>query len=160
MRQGRDGDPLECEARRATAATPQEEQRYLYAPAHSDDVKVVDDAVRAAFDSVRTQDAPYLLASMMTNRLTGPDVWRSVRDRWDEALARFPSNTWAAMLAGVATFVADADFADEVRAFHEQHPVEVGQQEIVQTLDAMAVNVALARRQRSSLTSELRDFNG
>ena len=158
MHQGRPGDPAECDARRATAATPQEEQRYLFAPAHSDDVEVVSGAVRAAFDTVRTQDAPYLLGSMMTNRLTGPGVWRSVRDRWDEAIARFPSTSWAPMLTGITTFAADAQLAEEVRAFHEQHPLEVGQRDVAQSLDAMDVNVALARRNQSALADELRDF--
>jgi len=158
MQQGRPGDPAECEARRATAATPQEEQRYLYAPAHSDDVEVAAGAVRVAFDTVRTQDAPYLLGSMMTNRQTGPGVWRSVRDRWDEVIARFPSTSWAVMLTGVTTFASDVQLADEVRDFHQQHPLEVGQQEMAQTLDAMDVNVALARRNRSTLADELRDF--
>ena len=87
-------------------------------------------------------------------------TWWSVRDRWDEVVARFPSSTWSLMLRGVTSFAADARFAEKVRAFHEQHPLEVGQQEVAQSLDAMDVNVALVRRTKATLADELSRFNG
>jgi hypothetical protein len=62
------------------------------------------------------------------------------------------------MLTGITTFAADAQLVEEVRAFHEQHPLEVGQRDVAQSLDAMDVNVALARRNQSALADELRDF--
>ena len=156
MRQNRAGDVETCETRRIAAATPQVEQRYLYAPASSGDPAVVLDAYERAFTTVRTQDAPFLLGSLVRNRVAGPRVWRLVAARWDEAVERFPERTPIAIVAGVVTFMSDPALAGEARRFHEANPVSVGQQQVAQILDLMDLHVALAQRNAPTLAGRLR----
>ncbi|HUX04851.1 MAG TPA: M1 family metallopeptidase [Acidimicrobiales bacterium] len=158
MRQQRPGDVTVCEQRRATASNPQEEQRYLFAPASSGDLGVALDALARAFGEVRTQDAPYLIGALIRDRATGPQIWRAMTERWDEALEKFPIGSPAAMVPGVSTFVGDLELAREVRGFHEAHPLPVGQRQVTQYLDLMDVQIALAQRTSDTLTTSMEAF--
>ena len=80
MHQHRPGDVAVCEERRKSAPTPQDEQRYLYAPAGTDDVDVAMEVLERAFRDVRTQDAPYLIGVLVRNRVAGPVVWKAMSD--------------------------------------------------------------------------------
>jgi len=104
MQQGRLGDLETCEQRRENATSPQDEQRYLFAPASSGDPAVVLDTFARAFSTVRTQDAPYLVGALIRNREAGPQVWKLMTERWDEADELFPEGSNVAMVAGVMTF--------------------------------------------------------
>ncbi len=158
MAQGRSGDFETCHRRCQSARTPQEEQRYLFAPAASSERAVVMATLERAFDVVRTQDAPYLIGALMRSHVAGEAVWQRVSERLDEALEKFPQMGIAQMVGGVITFVRSADFASRVRAFHEATPFPVAQQQVVQMLDLMDVHVALASRTRETLAAELVAF--
>jgi puromycin-sensitive aminopeptidase len=160
MQQGRPGDVATCDARRKDAATPQDEQRYLFAPAYSPHPEVILETFESAFGEVRTQDAPYLVMSLIRNRLAGPQAWRALTGRWTDAIDRFPATSHVGMVSTVFTFAADPEFAAEVRRFHESNPVPVGQQQLAQILDVMDLHVALARRSRPTLTAALRAIGG
>jgi puromycin-sensitive aminopeptidase len=157
MSEARPGDAATCEARRKDAATPQEEQRYLFAPAESLDPTAVLGALERAMNGeVRTQDAPYLIGLLSRNRVAGPQVWRSVTARWPEVLERFPDNSHVAMASGVIYFMTDPQLTVEARRFHEANPVPVGQQQVAQLLDLMNLHASLAARTGPTLESALR----
>ena len=158
MHQNRPGDVALCEQRHALAATPQDERRYLFAPASSPDPSVAMGTFERAMTDVRTQDAPYLIGALVRNRVAGPRTWRAMTERWAEAIGRFPAGSPVAMVAGVSTFVTDPAFAAEVRRFHESNPVPVGQQQVAQILDVMDLHVAVAQRNAASLGATLRAF--
>jgi puromycin-sensitive aminopeptidase len=158
LHQNRPGDAATCEVRRRSAATPQDEQRYLFAPISSRDPEVVLGAFEGAFSDVRTQDAPYLIRGLLTNLVAGREVWSRLSARWDEALERFPETSHAPMVAGAESFINDPTFAGSVRAFLEAHPVPTGQRQVAQFLDVMDVNVAWAERTRPGLVGTLSDF--
>ena len=132
MNEGRPDDVDTCDARRREATTPQDEKRYLLAPADSPHPEVVLETFERAFGEVRTQDAPNLIRSLMRNRLAGPEVWRALTGRWGDAMERFPVTSYVGMVSSVHTFVADPAFAAEVRRFHTTNPVPVGQQQLDQ----------------------------
>lgn len=157
MAQGRLGDDEVCEQRRASASSPQEEQRYLFASAGSGNPEVPVAALARAFREVRTQDAPYLVGALIQNRDAGVHVWRLAVARLDEAIERFPSIAYPNFVGGIASFT-DASLAAEVRAFHEANPMPVGQQQVEQLLDMMDVNVTVASRNRATLRDELAAF--
>jgi puromycin-sensitive aminopeptidase len=156
MLQQRPGDPEICEQRREAATNPQDEQRYLFAPASSSDPAVLQEAFEHCFTTIRTQDAPYLVGALMRSRVAGPQIWRAMTKRWSEAIERFPAGSPVAMASGLALLVADEELAAEIRAFHESHPLEIGQQQVAQILDVMDLNVVLATRNATSLEGELR----
>jgi puromycin-sensitive aminopeptidase len=156
MLQNRPGDPATCEQRREAASNPQDEQRYLFAPAGSGDPAVLMATFERAFSTVRTQDAPYLIGALIRSQVAGPDIWRAATKRWDEAVERFPAGSPVAMVTGVLTFVSDPAFAVEVRQFHEANPLAVGQQQLAQVLDLMDLHVDLATRTRPTLAATFR----
>jgi hypothetical protein len=158
MRQNRPGDPATCEQRRESAANPQEEQRYLFAPASSGDPEVLTATLERAFSTVRTQDAPYLIGTLIRNRVAGPQIWKAATERWDEAVQRFPAGSPVAIAMGVSSLVLDPAFAVEIRQFHEANPLAIGQQEVAQVLDLMDLHVDLAMRTRPSLATAFREL--
>ncbi|HVB51063.1 MAG TPA: M1 family metallopeptidase [Acidimicrobiales bacterium] len=157
MAQGRLGDDVVCDERRAAASSPQEEERYLFASADSGDARVPPTAFERAFSEVRTQDAPYLIGALIRNRDAGVEVWRLAAARQSEAIERFAPISYPNYLGGIVSFV-DAALAEEVRAFHEANPMPVSQQQVQQLLDVMDVNVAVASRNRATLRDELSAF--
>jgi len=158
MAQGRSGDDEICEQRRKAAITPQDEQRYLFAPALSGSQDVILAAVERAFGEVRTQDAPYLLGSLMRNRLAGETVWREVAARFADAIDRFPNSAHPALVGGMSTLVHSEVLAAEIRDFHEANPVPAGQRQIEQFMDLMDLHVALAARERDGLAASLAEL--
>jgi puromycin-sensitive aminopeptidase len=132
-----------------TGATPQEEQRYLFALAEVRDpalfARVLD---LATSTEVRTQNAPYLLGACLANRDNGAAAWAAIRDGWDELNERFPSNSIARMLNGIRA-VSDPALAGAIEAFLAEHPVEQAKQAMAQHLERMRVTVALGARVRA-----------
>jgi puromycin-sensitive aminopeptidase len=124
--------------------SPQEEQRYLFALAEVRDPALFDQVLALATSTeVRTQNAPYLLNVCMVNRDNGPTAWAVVRDRWDELVERFPSNSIARMLTGIRSLHDPAVVAD-VEAFVAAHPVPQAKQTVAQHLERMQVTARLA----------------
>jgi puromycin-sensitive aminopeptidase len=132
-----------------TGATPQEEQRYLFALAEVRDPALFARVLELATSAeVRTQNAPYLLGACLANRDNGAAAWATIRDRWDELNERFPSNSIARMCNGIRA-VSDPALAAEIEAFVAEHPVEQAKQAMAQHLERMRVTVALGERVRA-----------
>ena len=134
-------------------ATPQEEQRFLYALA---DVRRPEQMARVLdlvmTPEVRTQNAPFLISACIANREHGALAWRLVHERWDEMNERFPSNSIVRMLHGIRS-VSDPALAADVEAFVAEHPVPQAKQTLQQHLERMRVSVALRERERERLTA-------
>ncbi|HEU5149814.1 MAG TPA: M1 family metallopeptidase [Iamia sp.] len=143
--------------RSASGSTPQERLRYLGALAD-----FPGDAEADAFlamcltDDVRTQDAPFVIGRSLANRAQAARTWDFVARRWDDALARFPSNSISRMLSGVRT-VTDAGLARTVEGFLAEHPVPQGDKPIAQHRERMRAGVALRDRVAGDLATALKD---
>jgi len=149
--QNRPGDYETFLARREAAVNPQEEQRYLWGLADFADGAVALDAAQRCFGTFRNQDSAIVLGLLSMNRVSGPAVWRYFTGRWDEALDRFPPSTHSRLAAGVATFITDETFADEVEAFHTRHSLGGEQRMIEQQLERMRVGLRFASAVRLQL---------
>ena len=143
------------EARRRSASTPQEEERYLFALARIPDVSEAATLFERCLGDIRNQDAPFVIASLVNQRAIGPVIWRTLRERWNDVTSHFPEEMHAIPLRGVKGLIGDASLAYEVRAFHESHPVAVAQQTVLQDLDLMDLGVAFAQRVRPGLVTTL-----
>jgi puromycin-sensitive aminopeptidase len=154
--QDRPGDMATFEARRNAAPNPQEEQIYLFAPAANPNTEVLGAHFDRCFSEFRTQDAAYLIGTMIRNRHGGPAIWRRLTERWDEAIARFPVGTPANALGSLATLISDPQLAREVREFHTSHPLDAGQRSVNQALERMDVGVAFGERVRDRLVDQLK----
>ena len=113
-----------------------------------------------ALGEVRTQDAPYLIIGLLTNRVVGPAVFEQLIEHWDEALARFPVNSHSRMLQGVRTICADASVAHRIAEFLSTHPIRSGQRSVDQAIERLWINVAFVERERERLGRTLERVAG
>jgi len=153
-----DGGPAEFEAflaRYRTPSTPQEEIRYLYALASFSDPDLATRTFDLALTEVRTQNAPFVLQSLVANRTTGPATWERITEEWDALVAKFPANILPRMLDGVRVLCDPPELADRVTAFVETHPLPSGGKTVEQILERLAVNVAFGQRQGAGLAETL-----
>ena len=138
-----------------TAATPQEQLRYLYALAAFPKAEQIERAVALAFSAdVRTQNAPFLLNRCIANRHHGVAAWQLLRQQWDVANERFPGNTIVRMIDPVKLLTAPAVVAD-VQSFFSEHPIPQATKTLDQVLERQRVNAALLAREAQRLTDLL-----
>jgi puromycin-sensitive aminopeptidase len=143
--QDRAGDYETFLERYRHAPTPQDAQRYLrWGFGAFREERVALDAAEKCFSEFRTQDASTVLGILSRNEVTGPAVWRYFTGRWDEAIAKFPTDTLDRSTLGVSTFIKDAAFAAAVDAFHTAHPIVGRQRTVEQALERMHVGVVFA----------------
>ena len=137
------------------AATPQDQLRHLYALAEfSAEGLLLRTCELAMSDEVKTQNAPFLLRASIANRRHGAAAWRFVRQHWDEANARFPSNTIVRMIDSVK-LLTDESVAADVRAFFAEHPIEQAAKTLDQILERLRVNTALRAREHQRFAAAL-----
>ena len=136
-------------------STPQEERRYQSAlSAFPGEAEMKRTLAMTLDGTVRTQDAPYLLAVCMRNKYQGPLAWDFVKENWDKINEAFPSNSIVRMLSGVTSLSQDEQAAD-VLEFFENHDVPQGQLTLQQTLEKLGVNVAFRERESTSFSESL-----
>ncbi|MDQ1362085.1 MAG: puromycin-sensitive aminopeptidase [Acidimicrobiaceae bacterium] len=138
-------------------ANPQEENRYLYALAAFDQPELAQRTYELATSEVRTQNAPFVLQLLVTNRLTGPATWERITTEWDSLVDRFPANILPRMLDGVRTLCRTPEQAEAVAAFVTSHPLPAGGKTVEQILERLDVNVAFGQRVGAGLAGVLAD---
>ena len=151
---GDDDMYAEFDRRQRTAATPQDQVRYLTNLASfpsSDQMLRTLDACRT---EVRSQNAPFVVAACLAHRDHGPLVWAYVRDHWGELTERFPSNSISRMLSGI-TAMTDQAVADDIVAFVGEHPIPQGGATVDQYLERMQINLNLRHREAHQLAQDL-----
>lgn len=135
------------------AADPQAEMRNLYALPGFPGAEQISEVNTMALDgSIRSQNAPFVLAQAMMNREHGATVWQEIRDSWDSVNEQFPANTIVRMLTGVR-WLTGAEHADDVAAFFANRPLPQGQKQLDQHLERLSVNAAFAARVGEQLST-------
>ncbi|HVM01346.1 MAG TPA: M1 family aminopeptidase [Acidimicrobiales bacterium] len=142
-------------AHHRSAATPQDEVRYLYALAGFEDAELVARTLELAFSEVRPQNAPFVLSLLLANRAGGAGVWAVVKRRWDELRRRLPENLHERALGGT-TALSTPELAADVRAFLEANPLPGRERTVAQILEKLDVAVALRAREGPRLGGWLR----
>jgi puromycin-sensitive aminopeptidase len=130
-------------------ANPQDERRHLLALGSFADVGLCHRTFDLAMSEVRRQDGPFLVRTLLANRLGGPAIWERVKADWERLLDRFPDVSHHSMLASVRQLCGDPELADDVTRFLTDHPLEVGQRSVEQTLEQLAVHVRFGERMRA-----------
>ncbi len=148
------GDESDYEAglaRYRASRNPQDQRRELFALAEfRPEALVRRTQALALSDDVRTQDAPLLLGRCIAHRDHGAGAWRFVREHWDEANARFPSNLVVRIIEPVPRLSRPEEQAD-VAGFLAEHPLPQAGKRVEQILERQGVNVALRQREESAL---------
>ncbi|MBI5444784.1 MAG: M1 family metallopeptidase [Deltaproteobacteria bacterium] len=138
-----------------TAATPQEERRYRSLLSVFPERPEMVRTLRMTVDgTIRSQDAPYLLAGCLENRDQGPLVWRFIEENWEKMLRLYPDNAIVRMLSGVRA-LSKRPAAEAVLAFFETHRVSKGELSLKQHLEKLRVNVAFREREEARFADAL-----
>jgi puromycin-sensitive aminopeptidase len=136
-------------------STPQEKMRYLQAlTSTSDAVLLARTLDMALSDEVRTQDAPFLVAGVMSNRAGGALAWEWVERHWDELRVRLPPGLIARIFEGITALV-DPTVTAAVHAFAASHDLPMAGPRLDQLLERMDINVRLAARLRGTVGAAL-----
>ncbi|HEX4906327.1 MAG TPA: M1 family aminopeptidase, partial [Acidimicrobiales bacterium] len=138
-----------------TSPSPQEQLRYLYALGGFPSAELAQETLTLTLsDTVRSQNAPFLIQLLLQNREVNELAWEFVKGEWDAINARFPDNTIPRLLGGVTT-LNTRELAADVEQFLSTHPVPQAVKTIEQHLERLKVNVALRERESARLGEAL-----
>jgi puromycin-sensitive aminopeptidase len=134
-----------------TAETPQEETRYLFALAGFRSDALMERTLGMTISGeVRTQNAPYLMRSLLLNKNAREKAWKFLKQHWDEMLRQYPDNSIPRMCEGIVGLVS-APLEADVRDFFKRHPVKQGAKQMEQHLERLRVAVACQERWKKLL---------
>jgi puromycin-sensitive aminopeptidase len=136
-----------------TANTPQEEQRYLFALAAFRPADLFEQTLAMTINGVvRTQNAPYLMQSLLLNTDRRERAWTFMQEHWQEMVRQYPDNSIVRMCEGIISLVTPALEAD-VRDFFAAHPVKQGTKTLEQHLEKLRIAVTCKQREAGNLTA-------
>jgi puromycin-sensitive aminopeptidase len=128
------------------AQTPQEETRYLFALGAFRRLELIERTLKLTVNGeVRTQNAPYLMRSVLLNKDAREKAWSFMKEHWNEMLKLYPDNSIPRMCEGIVGLVTRELEAD-VREFFARHPVKQGAKQMEQHLERLRVAVAAKER--------------
>ncbi len=157
--QGTDGDYDAVLERSRSSGSPQEAMRYLYALARfpgSDQARRT--LAMTLTDDIRSQNAPFLVGRLLTNRKAGALAWDFVESNWGAMGERFPDNAFPSMLGGI-TALSTPELAERVDTFLDAHPVPQAARTIDQHRERLRVNLALRAREAGPVAEWLHDWS-
>ena len=133
-----------------TSTSPQESLRYLYALGQFPGEELATRTLDLALSEFRSQNAPFVVLFLLSNRDTNDLAWEWVKGEWDRINERFPDNTIPRLLGGITTLSKPEQAAD-VERFLAEHPVPQARKTIEQHLERLRVNVALREREAAAV---------
>jgi puromycin-sensitive aminopeptidase len=139
-----------------SATTPQEEQRYLYSLAgfrHPDLIRQT--LERTINGEVRSQDAPSVVASLLTNVSARELAWAFVKEHWEMMERRFPSKYGLRRMCQGLTALVTPELEADVKEFVRLKRVDLGGKTLDQYLEQLHVAVVFREREAAALTASL-----
>lgn len=137
-----------------SARTPQEEQRYLFSLANFRSMELLRQTMEMTVNGeVRTQNAPFLMHSLLYNPVCRYAAWDFVRANWAVMVDRYPDSALPRMCEAIVGLL---DRQSEVNAFFEQHKPRLGHKIIEQHLERLAVAVEFRQREGGKIETALR----
>ncbi|MGH7165926.1 MAG: M1 family metallopeptidase, partial [Nitrospiraceae bacterium] len=141
-----------------SAATPQEERRYLYALAAFQPVSLLEQTLTMTLNGeIRTQDAPFLISASLMSVYGRDRAWRFVKANWDEMDRKFPKQGLRRMCGGIVG-LATPELERDVRAFCEERKIDLGGRTLEQYLEELRIMVILRERDGTALSKYLEGF--
>ncbi len=133
------------------ATTPQEEERFMYALAGFRDKALLSKTLEKTLNGeIRTQNAPYVVRSVMLNPWGRELAWNFMKANWDEMMKVYPEVMITRMCEGVTGLISE-DLLLDVQSHFEQNHVKQGHRTISQHLEKLAVAVYFKTRERQTL---------
>ena len=140
-----------------TAATPQEERRYLFALAMFRQHALLDRTLAKTLDGqIRVQDAPFMVSAVMSNVYGGELGWRFMKTNWDVLDRRFPKQGLRRMCGGI-TALCKPELEQDVRQFFDGRKIDLGGKTLDQYLEQLRIGVSFRERYGASLREYLQN---
>jgi puromycin-sensitive aminopeptidase len=137
------------------AATPQEEQRYLYALAAFPRPELIQQTLERTINGeIRTQDAPFVARALLMGVYSREQAWTFVKAHWDTMDRLYPKHGLRRMAEGVIG-LATPELEREVHAFFASRKIDLGGKTLEQYLEQLRVAVTLRTREGAALTAYL-----
>jgi puromycin-sensitive aminopeptidase len=138
-----------------SAATPQEEQRYLYALTGFRRRPLAEQTLDKTINGeIRTQDAPFVVRSLLMNVDAREIAWGFVKAQWDTMDRLYPKHGLRRMCDGV-TALATPELERDVHAFFAERQIDLGGRTLEQYLEQLRIAVALREREAKSVGAYL-----
>jgi puromycin-sensitive aminopeptidase len=145
----------EFAARFKTAATPQEERRYLFALAQFRQPVLLDRTLAKTLDGeIRVQDAPFMVSAVMHNVYGRELGWSFVKTNWDALDRRFPKQGLRRMCGGI-TGLCKPELERDVRQFFDSRKIDLGGKTLDQYLEQLRIGVSFRERHGETLKQYL-----
>jgi len=152
---GGEGEYAEFRDRFKSARTPQEEQRYLYALAGFRQPELLRQTLEMTVNGeVRSQDAPFLIRTLLTSVDGRGLAWDFVKGHWETMARQYPESAYRRMYEGVPALVS-AEWERDVRAFFADNKIDLGGRTLQQYLEQLRVAVAFQQREAEPLAAYL-----
>jgi len=139
-----------------TAKTPQEEQRYLYSLAGFREPELLRRTLGFTLSGeVRSQDAPFLVRSLLMNIYAREMAWTFVKEHWEVMERRYPSLSGLRRLCEGVTGLTTPDLEADVRRFFASRNISLGGKTLEQYLEQLHIAVEFAGRDGADLAGYL-----
>jgi puromycin-sensitive aminopeptidase len=139
------------------AKTPQEVIRFLYALAAFRDLPLLEKTMSSCLgDQVKTQDAPYVFASVAQNEIATEAAWKFLKKNWERMVETYPENGVVRMCSTVLPTLDRFELEKDAQEFFSKHKVESGDMAIAQGLELLRINVLLRERETDRLADYVR----
>jgi puromycin-sensitive aminopeptidase len=141
-----------------TATTPQEEQRFLYALAAFQQPALLTRTLERTINGeIRTQDAPFVVRSLLMSVYARELAWEFVKGHWEQMDRLYPKQGLRRMCEGV-TGLATTEMERDVHAFFAERSPQFGGKTLEQYLEQLRVMVSLREREGRALGTYLTRF--
>jgi puromycin-sensitive aminopeptidase len=138
-----------------TAATPQEERRYLYALAAFQQPALLERTLaKTVTGEFRMQDAPFLVRLVLMNLVGGELAWDFVKANWDTMDRLYPKQGLRRMCEGIVG-LATPELERDVHRFFDERTIDLGGKTLAQYLEQLHIAVRFREREQESLTRYL-----
>ncbi|HIA51314.1 MAG TPA: M1 family peptidase [Candidatus Melainabacteria bacterium] len=133
------------------SSTPQEEERFMYALAGFRDKELLRQTLEKTLNGeIRTQNAPYVVRSVMFNPWGRELAWKFMKDNWQKMMKIYPEVMIPRMCEGVTALISE-DLLQDVQRHFEQNEVKQGHRTVSQHMEKLAVAVYFKTRERQTL---------
>jgi puromycin-sensitive aminopeptidase len=141
-----------------TAATPQEERRYLYSLAAFQPQPLLERTLVGTLNGeVRTQDAPFMVRLVLTSVYGREMAWSFVKTNWERMDQQFPKQGLRRMFEGVSG-LATPELEGDVHRFVAERKIDFGGKTLDQYLEQLRITVAFRAREGAPLHQYLARF--
>ncbi len=137
------------------ATTPQEERRYLFSLAAFRAPELLERTLaKTLTDEIRTQDAPFLVSSLLHNVYSREKAWAFVKTNWERMDKLFPKSGLRRMCGGI-TGLSTPELERDVRDFFASRKIDLGGKTLEQYLEHLHIAVQFRERDREAIRALL-----